>query len=116
MAVLGTSKLAWTYYTDDGVAYVVSAEADIVSQGKSGGIAAVAGLPTLPPRFRMRRRYVSNGTVTRAAICYKLDAPLWTTLTTVVSLNLDSVSTVFTAKDARLGEKTNQRQVTAQTS
>lgn len=116
MAVLGTSKLAWTYYDDDNVAYAVSAEADIVSQGKSGGIAAVAGLPQLPPRFRMRKRYVSNGTVTRAAVCYKLDAPLWTTTTTTINLMLNSVSTVFTAKDVRLGEKVNGRRVTSQTS
>jgi hypothetical protein len=116
MAVLGTSRRGWAYTDDGGTSYAVSAETDLVSQTNVGGSGTITGLKALPPRFRMRKRYVSDGTVTRAVTCYSLTAPLWTDLTATVNLMKNSVSTTFTPKDVKLGEKENGRRYTAQTS
>ena|ERR1700693_5656683 len=115
MAVLGTSRRSWKYTDDDGNTYRVSAEADLVSQADVGGSAIAGTEPNLPPRFRMRKRYVSNGSVTRAVTCYDTACALWTTPGTTVNLMLNSVSVSFAATDTRLGEKENKRRVTSQT-
>ena len=115
MAVNVPHKRRWRYTDDHGTNYQVSAESDLVSQGNQGGSAADGTELPLPHGFKMRRVYVSNGTITRSVPVYALDAAFWTGTNNTILLNLASVQTTFTQTKNSISERPNRRRVTNHT-
>lgn len=112
MATLDQSRIRWTYTDDKGNDWAVSAQKSITDQDKLGGSAASVSVPPFPYRSRMRRIYVSNGTVTRSVPSYDRVNTAWTAGTGTINLDLNNVSTAFTFSPNTLGEKIIRRRVT----
>lgn len=106
--VQDNNRVAWTYTTDDARNFRVSAKAVYVlgsEAAKWGGSAAAASVKQLPKGFRMRRRKVTSGSVTRWVPCYSTDATLWTGVATTVLLNKNGVDAAFDVGAKTLGER-----------
>lgn len=97
------NRVAWTYTTNKGIDFRVSAKAVYVLDGtdgvKYGGSAAASTVAHLPKGFRMRAvKCTSAGNPDLWIPCYEADAPLATAGATVTR-NLNGVDTVYTSTD-----------------
>lgn len=94
------NRVAWTYTTNDGEAFRVSAKAlyvlDATDGSKYGGSAALGAVRPLPSSFKMRTvDVVSASGSTRRVVCYDTTCALWTTPGTHVTLSFYGVDTDF---------------------
>lgn len=108
------NRVAWTYTTNDGEAFRVSAKAvyvsDVTDGAKYGGSAAAGSVRPLPASFKMRSVDIVSATgVTRRAICYDTTCDLWTTPGTQVTRSYLGVDTLFTSTSQQHSESYGQQ-------
>jgi len=100
------NRVAWTYTTDNGIDYRVSAKAVYVLDGtdgtKYGGSAAAATVNKLPKGFRMRKaKCVSAAGAVARIVCYENTATLYATPSTSVTRDLNGTDTAFVSGDGK---------------
>jgi hypothetical protein len=114
----GGAKTAWTYSNDLGTKnYTIAAKTAYVvgdDSAKFGGSAAVAANDSIPNGYKPRRaKVVSAAKVIRWPICYTVDATLWTTSGTTVTMDIDGVDTVMTSDGTKRAEKPERKSTLA---
>jgi hypothetical protein len=115
MAFLDTSRIAWTYSSDDGNDYRVAAVKALTDQAKQGGASGAAVSLAKPGSIKMRRVSCRTaGGVTRVFPLYVSGAALATAGETI-NANVDGVSTQFVSRGNPLPEGHIRRSVTEQT-
>ena len=115
MAALSHSRIAWTYESDTGALYRVSAEKAITDQAKQGGSDGSAITLPKPAWLKMRRISVSDGAGhSRVVPLYAVGAPLAAAGETI-NLNLALDSATFTSDGNPLPEGHIRHSVTRQT-
>lgn len=95
------NRVAWTYTSDDGQSYRVSAPSVYVLDGtdgaKYGGSAAAASLKSKPAGLRMRKReFVSAAGVTLWIPCYDTTCAAWATPATTLTRDINGTDTTVT--------------------
>jgi hypothetical protein len=103
------NRVAWTYTTDRGTAYRVSAKAVYVLDGtdgtKYGGSAAASTVPKLPKGFRMRAiACTSSGHPDKYIPCYTTAAMLYTIPGTSVTRDVNGIDAAYLAADRARAE------------
>lgn len=104
------NRVAWTYTSDRGTAYRVSAKAvyvlDATDGAKYGGTAAASTVAKLPRGFRMRAiAATSSGKPDKYIVCYTPAATLYTTAGTSVTRDVNGVDAAYLSADRARGEK-----------
>lgn len=103
------NRVAWTYTSDKGVDYRVSAKAVYVLDGtdgaKYGGSAAASSVPRLPKGYKMRAvACTSAGKPDKYIVCYETTATLFATAGTSVTRDVNGVDAAYVSADRVRGE------------
>jgi hypothetical protein len=114
MPALSGNRVAWTYTDDKGFHWRVGAELAVVSQGKSGGAAALPGVPGKPASLKMRRMTVNDGAGhSRTTPVYDNAAVIIGTGTTI-DLNFGGNTVTFSGGRNLIPERRPRDQQTSQ--
>ena len=103
------NRVAWTYTSDRGTPYRVSAKAvyvlDETDGAKYGGSAAAASVAKLPKGFRMRAiAATSSGKPDKYIVCYTAAATLYATPGTTVVRDVNGVDATYTGANRARAE------------
>jgi hypothetical protein len=104
------NRVVWTYTSDNGTDYAVSAKAVYALDGtdgaKYGGSAPAATVSPKPLQMKMRKvKCISAGHPAIWIPTYEVGATLWSTPGTTVVRDLNGVDTTYTATGSHYGEK-----------
>ena len=104
------NRVAWTYTSDKGTPYRVSAKAVYVLDGtdgaKYGGSAAAASVERIPKGLRMRAvACTSSGHPDKYIVCYTSAAILFATPGTSVTRDINGIDAAYVSADRVRGER-----------
>jgi hypothetical protein len=104
------NRLAWTYSSDDGNDYAISAKAVYVADAtdgeKYGGNAASDDNRRIPKEIKPRKvKMRASGKPDRWMVAYDTTATIWTTPGTTLTLDVNGVDTAYSSTKTRRNEK-----------
>jgi hypothetical protein len=112
------NRVSWVYVDDDDETYAISAKAvyvlDNTDGTKYGGEASSASHARIPKQMKPRRvKCIASGKPDKWVIAYSIDALIWTSPGTALTLDCNGVDTTYATTKYKRGEKS--RDTTRQT-